>query len=260
MQTSAMDCGPATLKCVLEGFGIGVSYGRLREACQTDVDGTSIDTLEDLAEQLGLVAQQILLPPEHVLLDEANALPALAIVRQSTGPLHVVVIWRRHGGLVQVMDPGTGRRWLTRRQLEGELYQHELPLPAADFRAWAASDGFTRPLARRLAWLGAGARPLEAALADPGWRAIAALDAGARMVASLVRSGGLARGREAARVLDALLDPGRHSDAAREEAIPPPFWTARPGPAGPAGEELVVARGAVLVRIRGRRPPSDARA
>ncbi|WP_437830036.1 ATP-binding cassette domain-containing protein [Sorangium sp. So ce1153] len=259
MQTSAMDCGPATLKCVLEGFGIGVSYGRLREACQTDVDGTSIDTLEDLAEQLGLVAQQILLPPEHVLLDEANALPALAIVRQSTGPLHVVVIWRRHGGLVQVMDPGTGRRWLTRRQLEGELYQHELPLPAADFRAWAASDGFTRPLARRLAWLGAGARPLEAALADPGWRAIAALDAGARMVASLVRSGGLARGREAARVLDALLEPGRHFDAAREEAIPPPFWTARPGPVGPAGEELVVARGAVLVRIRGRRPPSDAR-
>ncbi|WP_438005488.1 ATP-binding cassette domain-containing protein [Sorangium sp. So ce321] len=259
MQTSAMDCGPATLKCVLEGFGIGVSYGRLREACQTDVDGTSIDTLEDLAEQLGLVAQQILLPPEHVLLDEANALPALAIVRQSTGPLHIVVIWRRHGGLVQVMDPGTGRRWLTRRQLEGELYQHELPLPAADFRAWAASEGFTRPLGRRLAWLGAGARPLEAALSDPGWRAIAALDAGARMVASLVRSGGIARGREAARVLDALLEPGR-PEAAREEAIPPPFWTARPGPVGPAGEELVVARGAVLVRIRGRRPPSDARA
>ncbi len=121
VQTSAMDCGPATLKCVLEGFGIDVSYGRLREACQTDVDGTSIDTLEDLAEQLGLVAQQILVPPEHVLLDEAQALPALAIVRQSTGPLHLVVIWRRHGGLVQVMDPGTGRGWVTRRQLEGEL-------------------------------------------------------------------------------------------------------------------------------------------
>ncbi|WP_438024305.1 ATP-binding cassette domain-containing protein [Sorangium sp. So ce233] len=258
VQTSAMDCGPATLKCVLEGFGIGVSYGRLREACQTDVDGTSIDTLEDLAEQLGLVAQQILVPPEHVLLDEAQALPALAIVRQSSGPLHVVVIWRRHGGLVQVMDPGTGRRWLTRRQLEGELYQHELPMSPADFRAWAASDGFTRPLGRRLAWLGAGTQPLEAALSDPGWRAIAALDAGARLVTSLVRSGGLGRGREAARVLGALLEQG--PEAAGEERIPPAFWTARPGPAGPRGEELVVVRGAVLVRIRGRRPPSHARA
>ncbi|XXX74930.1 ATP-binding cassette domain-containing protein [Sorangium sp. So ce134] len=258
VQTSAMDCGPATLKCVLEGFGIGVSYGRLREACQTDVDGTSIDTLEDLAGQLGLVAQQILVPIEHVLLDEAQALPALAIVRQSAGPLHVVVLWRRHGGLVQVMDPATGRRWLTRRQLEGELYQHELPLSAADFRAWAASDGFTRPLGRRLAWLGAGTQPLEAALADPGWRAIAALDAGARLVTSLVRSGGLARGREAARVLGALLERG--PEAAREEMIPPTFWTARPEPAGPRGDDRVAARGAVLVRILGRRPPSHARA
>ncbi|WP_437315282.1 ATP-binding cassette domain-containing protein [Sorangium sp. So ce385] len=258
VQTSAMDCGPATLKCVLEGFGIGVSYGRLREACQTDVDGTSIDTLEDLAGQLGLVAQQILVPTEHVLLDEAQALPALAIVRQSAGPLHVVVLWRRHGGLVQVMDPATGRRWLTRRQLEGELYQHELPLSAADFRDWAASDGFTRPLERRLAWLGAGAQPLEAALSAPGWRAIAALDAGARLVTSLVRSGGVGRGREAARVLGALLEQG--PEAAREQMIPPSFWTAHPGPAGPRGEDRVVARGAVLVRIRGRRAPARSHA
>jgi ABC-type bacteriocin/lantibiotic exporter with double-glycine peptidase domain len=36
VQTSAMDCGPAALKCLLEGFGIPVSYGRLREACQTE--------------------------------------------------------------------------------------------------------------------------------------------------------------------------------------------------------------------------------
>jgi ATP-binding cassette subfamily B protein len=49
VQTSAMDCGPASLTCLLEGFGIRASYGRLREACQTDVDGTSIDTLEAAA-------------------------------------------------------------------------------------------------------------------------------------------------------------------------------------------------------------------
>ncbi len=59
VQTSAMDCGPASLKCLLEGFGISVSYGRLREACQTDVDGTSIDVMEDVAVQLGLDAEQI---------------------------------------------------------------------------------------------------------------------------------------------------------------------------------------------------------
>ena len=39
VQSSGMDCGPASLKALLEGFGISASYGRLREACQTDVDG-----------------------------------------------------------------------------------------------------------------------------------------------------------------------------------------------------------------------------
>jgi len=42
IQTSAMDCGPATLKAVLEGYDISASYERLREVCQTDVSGTSI--------------------------------------------------------------------------------------------------------------------------------------------------------------------------------------------------------------------------
>ena len=45
IQTSAMDCGPASLKALLEGHGISASYGRLREACQTDIDGTSIDMI-----------------------------------------------------------------------------------------------------------------------------------------------------------------------------------------------------------------------
>jgi ABC-type bacteriocin/lantibiotic exporter with double-glycine peptidase domain len=71
VQTSAMDCGPAALKCLLDGFGVQVSYGRLREACQTSVDGTSIDTLEDVAVQLGLDAEQIIVPVDHVLLPEA---------------------------------------------------------------------------------------------------------------------------------------------------------------------------------------------
>ena len=59
LQASAMDCGPAGLKCLLEGFHIPVSYGRLREACQTSVDGTSIDTIEVVARQLGLDAEQV---------------------------------------------------------------------------------------------------------------------------------------------------------------------------------------------------------
>ena len=74
IQSSAMDCGPASLKSLLEGFGISASYGRLREACQTDVDGTSIDKLEEAGVQLGLDAAQVMLPVDHLFLEEAEAL------------------------------------------------------------------------------------------------------------------------------------------------------------------------------------------
>src|SRR5436189_5819597 len=80
IQTSAMDCGPAALKCLLEGFGVPVSYGRLREACQTSVDGTSIDTLESLARTVGLDAEQLMMPVDHLLLPESEALPAIVVV------------------------------------------------------------------------------------------------------------------------------------------------------------------------------------
>jgi len=62
IQTSGMDCGPAALKALLDGFRMPVSYGRLREACHTDVDGTSIDTLEEIAQTLHLHAEQIMIP------------------------------------------------------------------------------------------------------------------------------------------------------------------------------------------------------
>ena len=149
VQTSAMDCGPAVLTCLLEGFGLSVSYGRLREACQTDVDGTSIDTLEEIAVQLGLDAQQILIPADHLLIPAAAALPAIVVVRRANGWTHFVVAWRRHGRTVQVMDPATGRRWPTCRHFLDELYVHTQTVPAAAWYAWAKTDEFLGALRRR---------------------------------------------------------------------------------------------------------------
>ena len=61
-------------------------YGSLREACRTDVDGTSIDALADAARSLGLAAAQVMIPADHVLLGApAGALPALAVVRLANG-------------------------------------------------------------------------------------------------------------------------------------------------------------------------------
>ena len=90
-----MDCGPGALHSLLAGFGIAVSYGRLREACQTDVDGTSLNALEASARGLGLDVAQLMLPADHVALRCATALPAIAVVRLPSGMPHFVVAWRR---------------------------------------------------------------------------------------------------------------------------------------------------------------------
>ena len=257
VQTSAMDCGPAALKCLLEGFGIRVSYGRLREACQTDVDGTSIDTMEEVAEQLGLEAEQVMIPLDHLLLPEANALPALIVVRLPSGVTHFVVAWRLHGPFVQVMDPGTGRRWPTRQGFLAEVYVHEQPVPAAAWRDWAGSESFLGALRRRLSEVGLEGRGLERliedALADQGWRSLAALDASARAVEAILCSGGLGRGRESARVLERFVARGREDAAAEAAVLPAEYWSVRPAPPGAEGEGRLRMRGAVLVHVAAHR-------
>jgi ATP-binding cassette subfamily B protein len=261
VQTSEMDCGPASLKALLEGYGISASYGRLREACQTEVDGTSIDVIEKIAVQLGLDAEQIMLPADHLLLAEAHALPALVVVVLPNGLTHFIIIWSKHGRFVQVMDPGIGRRWVNEKDLRAELYIHRFPVPAQSFRDWAGTEGFLAPLRYRLGELHlTDARIAELvaqASADPSWRGLAALDAATRMVASLVRANGLERGEIAAQVLTRFFEEARQDGALQDSSIPAPFWFAEPLPPKPDTAEQLLLRGAVLVRVRGEilKPP-----
>jgi ABC-type bacteriocin/lantibiotic exporter with double-glycine peptidase domain len=248
VQTSNMDCGPAALKCLLEGFGIGVNYGRLREACQTDVDGTSIDTMEEVANQLGVDAEQIMLPADHVLLDEARALPAIAVVLLPSGITHFVVVWSRHGRFVQLMDPATGRRWTQCARFLSDLYIHKMVVPAEDWRTYASSEDFLGPLRRRMADVGVleFSEPLlSAATSDGGWQKIAALDAGIRLLKSIVSSGAIDRGAQADRVLQSFLE--------NADTIPEHYWSVRARP----GEAQLLLRGAVLVRALGRSTRSE---
>ena len=259
VQTSAMDCGPAALKCLAEGFGIPVSYGRLREACQTDVDGTSIDTMEEVAMQLGLDAEQIMAPADFVLLPEANLLPAIAVVLRANKVTHFVVPWRSRGGFVQVMDPAVGRQWASKAQFVSSLYIHTLPVSAKGWREWAESEKFTLPLRRKLDDLGisnkAAKRLVEAALDVPGWRGLARLEAGARSLGAIVRSGGIRRGTEAERVLERLIQQASRDPKEGHGVIPANYWSAWPAPPED-GEEQVFFKGAVLVHVKGRRAES----
>ena len=267
VQTSAMDCGPVALKCLLEGFGVHVSYGRLREACQTDVDGTSINTLEDVARQLGLDAVQVMLPKDHLLLPDSASLPAIVVIRLPNGLTHFVVAWRIHGPFIQIMDPGIGRRWIRASRFLSELYVHEHPVPAQDWRDWAGSDEMTGPLRTQLLVTGmdeaACDELLQDALQDPGWHALASLDAAVRLTHSLLRSNGMEKGEEAARILRTFYEEVRDAQANGQSdlgVIPSPFWQVRPFEFNAEGDSdesqqdappMLLLSGAVLVRVQG---------
>ncbi|NVJ25653.1 MULTISPECIES: ATP-binding cassette domain-containing protein [Myxococcus] len=254
IQTSAMDCGPAALKALFDGFGVSVSYGRLREACQTDIDGTSIDVLEELAGKLGLDATQVVLPLDQVLLPETKALPALAVVRLADSNLHFIVIWRRWGNLVQIMDPALGRRWVSVNELMDRLYVHALPVPAEGFREWAGTEEFLAGMRLRLRALADSTlseRLLAEALADPTWKGVACLDAAARMVQTLVEGGGVQRGEASSRFLEQLAREVRVAleEGRAETVIPSSYWTA----VGPPDAEEVTLRGVVAILARGQK-------
>jgi ATP-binding cassette subfamily B protein len=250
IQSSAMDCGPAALKCLLEGFGVRASYGRLREACQTSVDGTSIDTLEEVAGLLGLEIEQITLPRENLFLRAAAVLPALVVVTLPSGLTHFLVLWRLHGRWVQVMDPARGRRWVHHRELMREVYLHESRVPAEDFRTWAESDGFRDPLLARIERLPVprSRRLIEEALAGPGWRSIAALDAAVRATEALIERRAVSRSR-AAEALRALYEDARSSTPG-QALVGEDLWTARPGDV----PETLIVRGAIALHALGKRP------
>ncbi len=189
IQTSAMDCGPAALKSLMGGFGIEASYGRLREACHTDVDGTSVDTIEELAVRLGLDAEQVMVPVDHLTLDEAKVLPCMVVVKLEGSGTHFVVAWRKLAGMLQVMDPASGRRWVPATRFLQDVYQHSQHVPSDAWFEWASSEDFTKPLLARMRNAGvSGGRAKEllaSALQGPGWKPLAALDAAVNLAQSL---------------------------------------------------------------------------
>lgn len=184
-----------------------------------------------------------MLPKDLVLLEEAEALPCIAVMRLPNGNTHFAVIWSIVAGIVQVMDPASGRRWITRGQLLHELYEHTLAVPAGDWREWAASEQGSSLARRRLSALGvsrrAADRLVEDAVSDEGFASLAALDAAIRAVRSMVDAKACRRGDEAASLVTRL--------CGQPEAIPKGYWATQRS-ANESDDEVSI-RGAVLLRL-----------
>lgn len=215
-----MDCGPAALKSLLDSVGTPVSYGRLREACQTGLDGTSVTAIEEAAQQLGLDASQQIQPPEHVRF----ALPALVVVNLPNQAQHFVVAWKRVGPYWQVMDPAVGRRWVREADFRASMYRHTEAVPAEAWAGWIQTPEFLRPLRERVRRAGGPPHLVDGAVTRPD---------------------------EMAR-LDAALREGRPDWATRPASeIAREHWTVRPVDGDPS---QLLLRGALIISVAGQRP------
>lgn len=251
-QRAPFDCGPAGLQAVLRGFGIQVGYEELVKRCEVDPrEGASIDTVEEVAKALGLQAEQVMFPVDHLFLPGNHRGPTLVILKGEGAFKHFLVLWRADGERVQTMDPTTGSRaWIDRKALLERIYVHEMAIPASAWREWSRSDDVRTTVAERMRRVGIPVPTIERlwteALRDASGRGWQALDAAVRFVAE--RSD---RSR-AERDLQRLFTCSKSPSCTGSDRVPKPYWSAWPAGKDGNGEEQVKIRGAVALVFYGR--------
>ncbi|KPA16363.1 ABC transporter ATP-binding protein [Candidatus Magnetomorum sp. HK-1] len=252
IQTSSMDCGPAALKSVLEGFNISANYESLRTACQTDVSGTSIDTIEDIACQLGLDAEQVIIQKDHLLLSETKALPAIVVVCLPDGFTHFVVAWKTFGQMVQIMDPAVGRIWIPQARFLQTVYPYSHCVDKEIWQDYIKTEIFCDPLHRRMADLKIKHseinRLIQEAQNNKDWRSMASLDASVRILQTIATSGSFLTGENAEKILKTYYDCSMNNP--QEQIIPEEYFSVTPFK---NDCQKLYLKGAILIHIEGKK-------
>jgi HlyB family type I secretion system ABC transporter len=110
-QIDEMDCGAACLAMVTRAFGRRVSLARIRQLVNTGLDGTSLRSICRAGEELGLATRSVKASASHL-----DQMPLPAIVHWDEYHWMVLdAVGRDH---VRVVDPGVGRRRLTRADFQ----------------------------------------------------------------------------------------------------------------------------------------------
>jgi ATP-binding cassette subfamily B protein len=242
----------AALQAVLRGFGVEIDYDQLVKLLAFDPrEGASIDTMEAVAKRLGVEAEQVMLPVDHLFLPGTQG-PMIAVAKSLGALTHFLVLWRTSGEQVQVMDPGTGvRTWVDQSEIRKRLYVHQTATPAKAWREWSHGEEFHRCLLERMRRLGMPASVNEQLWAeasrDSSPRAVEALDAAVRLAAAGPSRADVSS--EVRRVFECSKNPFCSS----KDQAPNDFWSA--WDAGTRnGEAQVAIRGVVLLLFYKRIP------
>ena len=258
IQTSSMDCGPATLKSVLNGYNISVSYERLREICQTDVSGTSINNLEDIACFYGLDAQQVIIQNDHLLLSETDALPAIVVVRLPDGYGHFIVVWKTYRSWVQIMDPAIGRMWISQNKLLEMIYPYSQKIDIDIWQEYVKTDDFCEPLKRRMLDLQISPSKIDRLIQDAHnnklWKSMATLDASVRLLKTISTSGSFISPESSEKILNTYYESAMNNVS--EEIIPKEYYCVSPLDNNNDCDKLLI-KGALLIHISGKIEKDD---
>ncbi|HEU0048057.1 MAG TPA: cysteine peptidase family C39 domain-containing protein, partial [Nitrososphaera sp.] len=110
-QMSAVECGAACLAMILGYYGRKISASESREICGVGRDGVTARTIADSARQFGLRVKAFSLEPPAL---KYLSLPAIAHWNFN----HFVVVETWSKKVVEIVDPGEGRRTLTPEEFD----------------------------------------------------------------------------------------------------------------------------------------------
>ncbi|MCG5444044.1 peptidase domain-containing ABC transporter [Micromonospora sp. NIE79] len=109
LQMSSTECGPSCLAMVLGGLGQSTPVRELRRHFGIGRDGTNAQRIIEVARVYGLAARGLRVSPDN--LAEVR-LPAIAHWRQD----HFTVLEKVRPGRIRMVDPASGRRWLSHEE------------------------------------------------------------------------------------------------------------------------------------------------
>lgn len=108
-QHDKSDCAAACVASVCAYYGLRLPLMRIREACGTGTDGTTMQGIIDACGKLGMDAAGLKAKKKRLKDLEGAAKPVILHLQKKNGWLHYVVLYGLDAETATVMDPEDGR-------------------------------------------------------------------------------------------------------------------------------------------------------